>query len=533
MYGETLSNKVKNSNGDGGFDFLRLLKKESTKPDSVASTGPYLAQVLRVRVVTAEEDETTMGAELKNNFTFKSKFSKVAPPNPFAKKRWIIIHGRITNEYISQAPIHNYLPPPAQIGSLEDIGDDFRSDNIIRAHSEFISQTPDTEVPVVGTFIWVDYLDKRGGKLKHPIYLKPLFPSATVGIPSVNKDCPKAVHNKVPPTGGKIKTTPSSPSTLKRSPGTSSKSLSKFYKLHGYTWENFTNEKRKWQKERFSPPTEEELSAAPEIPAAGAALAVTKPYHDNLEGLVAAAEVIHMYFKSTSSPKDKIEVYHASAATRRKSTGSKHNFGIAMDVAVKINGKRLAIWRVWAALIKLAAAEKLPDGAIGYYQQSKNNKIITKGTNIKPYRDGNNNPHYDFRTEDHTGPNDRRKRIRWNWTSTVGSGGKSTVTETYKSFSAKKILKWKGAVKNLYPAHCKQALSDYSPETGTPEPPNTLPTWRQVKDLRKALLAGKQPVANAVVAPGPSPVVEIATRPTPPVTSTPAPPKAPKGEVST
>ena len=515
MYGEAFNKKIKNSIGDGGLDFLRLLKKESTKPDSVASTGPYLAQVLRVEVVTPENDETSLAAELKNNYAYMSRFAKQVPPNPFAKKRWVIVYGRITNEFVSQPPIHNFLPTPAQIGSLSDIGDDALSDNIIRAHDRFVSQTPTSDTPSVGSFVWVDFLDKRGGQLKHPIYIKPLLPSDPAqGAPTVNKECPKAVHNKVPATGGKIKNTPNNPQAIKRIPGSTSSVPMKPYRMHGYRWQDFTHHNKEWQKNRFAP---------------------NKQFGNNMQGLVAAAEVIHMYFKAVF-PKSNIRIIHGHAATKRTSPTSKHNFGIAMDVRVKMNGKVLAIPRVWAALVKLVAAKKLPDGAIGYYQQSKDNKVVTDGTNIEPATGGGNNPHYDFRTETHDGLPASRSRIKWNWTSIEDKKGKPATKTKYKSFSAKKILAWTGGVKNLYPPHCQQALADYTIATGTPSVPLTLPTWKEVVDKRALLKAQNQPLAKATVTPSlatPAALQTATATPTPAPPTKSTAPRPSKGKIQT
>ena len=512
MYGESLKRKLETTLNDGGLDFLRLLKKESTKPDTVASTGPYLAQVLRVEVITANEDEISMAGELKNNYSHASRFAKQVPPNPFEKKRWVIVYGRITNTFVSQPPIHNYLPAPAQIGSLSDIGNDMVSDNIIRAHDRFISQTPTSDSPSVGGFVWVDYLDKRGGKLKHPVYLKPLLPSDPAqGAPTTNPDCPKGIHNKTPPPGGKIKPPPSKPQNINKIPGSTSPVPTEPYRLHGYKWQDFTDHKKEWQKNRFAP---------------------EKEFGENMQGLVAAAEVIHMYFKAVF-PKSTVRIHHGHAATKRTSEGSKHNFGIAMDVRVKMNGKTVAIPRVWAALVKLVAAEKLPDGAIGYYQQSKDNKVVTYGTNIEPYVKGGNNPHYDFRTEPHKGPSGKRNRVKWNWTSIRNAKGKPATKETYKGYSAKKILAWSGGVKNLYPPHCQQALADYTVATGTPAVPSNLPTWKEVKDLRASLKTQNQPLAKATVPPnsGPAPAPKSAVTTPPPKTPPSVPPKPPKGKI--
>ena len=108
-----------------------------------------------------------------------------------------------------------------------------------------------------------------------------------------------------------------------------------------------------------------------------------------------------------------------------------------------------------------------------------------------------------------------KNRSKWNWTTVKKKndppGKKGEKKSTYRSFTAKQVEQWSGALdkdsnpedlanaeklkdgkkrKNpfrrinaFYPPHLRYALAAMS------KPPSDLPTWEQVKQTRKQLLA--------------------------------------------
>ena len=465
-----------------GFAEIRVMLDHAKKTDIISNTGPYMAEVLRATVRT--NPPQGMGADLvKNNEGDNLNHKGEPPKNPKP------------NEF-SKVPI--------------------------RLHHEFLGFKTDLPIPSPGDKIWVNFLNKNNGELKNPVYLAPVMPDETM-IKETLKTIPKPreAFRKDPATGKMIPVN-NDPAGLKRNARTQI-ATGGTYSLHGYTWEQFTSRKGNGNysfgrslKTQFGPPGQKFYM------------------QDNIqEDMLSSVEVIHMFWKSIH-PKSKIIVYHPTAAVKR-SGSSVHDVGAALDVQVKVDGVRQKIKDVWASVIKLAAAGKLPDGGIGHYQQSTGNKITTYGTNIEPDQSprAKNNPHYDTRVKKYwkqkkSGAREANKstrpRSKWNWFSVKGIKG---PIQRYSRFTAKEVAAWSTAVQQnfvtngnettdpkeladinklreggkskvifnpkrhpanrFFPPHLGHALAQM------PDPPNDLPTWEQVKQLRMQLLAQGAP----------------------------------------
>jgi hypothetical protein len=443
-----ISKLFSDSTGDDGLDFLKLLKNESLKTDSLVQTGPYVAYVLQVEDVEIGTS-TSWVDEIKINFGAGEENKLKPAPNPLDNQNWVRVYARITSDYLSGQPnIHAYLPMPKQIGHDKDLTNDVNSQRLIKMHHGFMGNLSETTRPSPGDFIWVDFLDKRN--FHKPVYIKKLTKTPS-GAPCLDGTCPPNPFTKAPAKGQSLnKTTGKDNNSNPNAPVNNSimGSLSpdtdpgpsqcrpsgKPYFLKGYKPSDFT--------------TFEEF--------------IKGKYKDNMELTLCAMEVIAYHFENLY-PNDKISLKIpknpgiAYPPQNMVTAGkNRHHTGKAVDVAVYRNNTAIDKPLIWAAIMKLIIGGHLPDGGVGYFQTNASkgpNKGIktTFSTNLP----GSDWPHYD-------------------WDDSAGRPAKwieATVDNKPVVFSSDALGKWGKAQEwasataaghTHMPAACMQALADTS-----------------------------------------------------------------------
>ena len=443
-----ISKLFSDSTGDDGLDFLKLLKNESLKTDSLVQTGPYVAYVLQVEDVEIGTS-TSWVDEIKINFGAGEENKLKPAPNPLDNQNWVRVYARITSDYLSGQPnIHAYLPMPKQIGHDKDLTNDVNSQRLIKMHHGFMGNLSETTRPSPGDFIWVDFLDKRN--FHKPVYIKKLTKTPS-GAPCLDGTCPPNPFTKAPAKGQSLnKTTGKDNNSNPNAPVNNSimGSLSpdtdpgpsqcrpsgKPYFLKGYKPSDFT--------------TFEEF--------------IKGKYKDNMELTLCAMEVIAYHFENLY-PNDKISLKIpknpgiAYPPQNMVTAGkNRHHTGKAVDVAVYRNNTAIDKPLIWAAIMKLIISGHLPDGGVGYFQTNASkgpNKGIktTFSTNLP----GSDWPHYD-------------------WDDSAGRPAKwieATVDNKPVVFSSDALGKWGKAQEwasataaghTHMPAACMQALADTS-----------------------------------------------------------------------
>jgi len=478
--------------GDGGFDFLKLLKQQSTQQNTINSTGPYVAKVLRVERMPAGVGASWLSG-MKRNIHTDGNHTNNPSPNPLAEKLWVKIHGRITSAYLTGQPeIHSWIPDPEQLGSPEELGEDFASDYAISMHDVFIGMIKDSKIPTPGDLVWVDYLDKRN--LKKPIYIKPLDSTGASGAKTLKPTCASNAFAKQAPSGQDFfskKPTPESADIPDRQRPISSDefllphvvggamipetvdptdlfSLEKEYKLAGYIWTDFTN---------------------------NTTLFRVGDRRNNLEKTVAMAEVIYMYYKWLYPNKD-IKVQNPSAATKKKNAQDQRGWGRALNVTVVVNGQRESLPDVWAALMVLVINGKLPDNSLGAYNLSKGNRIKTFGKNLEGVNN-NNGPYIDWREKCGTGTFSKSK---WLWQSTGNPTNNLAKTHWDNKTAADlagEITTGSSESALRFPKRYAQALTLVQSK----EFPTDLPDWSTVIAFRKKNIENDTNLLGATVIP--------------------------------
>ena len=461
-----ISKLFADSTGDNGLDFLKLLKNESLKTDSLVQTGPYVAMVLQVQDVEIGTSDTWVD-EIKINFGAAEKDALKPAPNPLDNQRWVKVYARVTSDYLSGQPnIHSYIPMPKQLGRDEDLTNDVTSQRLIKMHHGFLGNLSEVTRPSPGDFIWVDFLDKRN--FNKPVYIKKMLKTPS-GAPCLDGTCPPNPFTKAPAKGqalNKVKgkntnTNPNAPSnnpersslSPEKSPGPDKcRPNGKPYTLKGFRPTDFTTYQQYIKGE----------------------------YKDNMEVTLCAMEVMAYHFENLY-PSDKIVLKIpknpgiAYPPQENTPTGkNRHHIGKAVDVAVYRNNTPIDKPLIWAAIMKLIMSGHLPDGGVGYFQTNANkgpNKGIktTFSTNLP----GSDWPHYD-------------------WDNSAGRPAKwieATMDNSPVIFSSDALGKWGKASEwaaathaghTHMPASCMQALSD----TAT-DPCPSLPTLQDVFAARK------------------------------------------------
>ena len=488
-----------------GYDLIQRTAIDALMPNMTEGKGPFLAKVLRVKQVVGGQGHLTWVDELENNFALENPND----PNPFASLSRLIINARITAKYLAGQPnYHAHIPEPTKLGNPDQV--DVKDDVYIDLHDEFISlsETSAAQVPAVGDFVWVDYLDKKNRT--RPVYVGPL--KGVMGIasspPCGVQTTPSKPFNKTPPTGNNVGKAPNRPAELKGKRVNLPPKDSK-YALHGYTLENFTKQVKKFSK--------------------------TPILKVQINKLVAGIEVFHWYVQQLY-PGTKVQVYDPQAATTAgHAAKSSHKFGLGLDFKVKVNGKKISNTKAWAIIIKLITAGKIPDGGVGFYQTAtgpNKGRSTTYGTSRPPsgcphwdpaypqpgeplfvnpiLKDKKGNPVLDKKGKP------KRKKIlpkadgytvrKWYW----GTRNDKRVTIS-SGQSAEALLK-----RPKVPRYAVQAYA------ALPNPDPKMPTWEQVIEMRKRNAASPAPVVNPTVPPAkPEPSVK-AKDPVPKPPETPA-----------
>ena len=377
-----LIEQFNNSTGDDGIDFLRLLKRESLTNDAITGTGPYVAQVLRVEKFAVGEGDGWIN-NIRTNLSNDNINTTSKVPNPLDDKNWIRVYARITSDYLPGQPnIHSHIPMPKQLGSITDLKDDNRSNTLITMHTAFIGKVQNSSLPTPGDFIWVDYLDKSN--LKKPVFIEKIV-TAAGGVPCLDGTCAPPSLAYIPDKGASLNkveknenlNTPGSrqPETFTSSRSIDNSTANKTYELKGYKAEDFTS------------------------------------YNDYIEGkykgefevTLSIMEIITFHFQNMF-PEDNITIKSNKnpgiAYPPRQYFNSKenrHHMGKAFDVEVYKNNKPIDKSIIWASIMKLIDAGKIPDGGVGFYQtnadKGPNSGISTTfGTDL-PASDW---PHYDW-----------------------------------------------------------------------------------------------------------------------------------------
>lgn len=158
----------------------------------------------------------------------------------------------------------------------------------------------------------------------------------------------------------------------------------------------------------------------------------TKQIPENLQNnarkTVAAMEVLHDYWSQAATqtgsdgrPRVKIDVSpNGGHSTGGHVNGSAHYKAQAMDLVVRVDGKRVSNARIYLGLIKLINDGKLPDGGVGYYTSrgafNATGGSITAGTGKYATT---SMPHYDW-----------GRTRKWLW---IGSGDGRTKSRPGKT----------------------------------------------------------------------------------------------------
>lgn len=476
-----------------GYDLLQRTATDYFTNDFTEGKGPFLAKVLRVKQIVGGQGHLTWVDELENNFALENPND----PNPFSSLTRVIINARISGKYLSGQPsYHSHIPEPKKLGNFNEVG--IQDDVYIDLHDEFVSlnETAASAVPKVGDFVWVDYLEKK--TRTRPVYLGPLkgVMGGASSPPCGTQNAPSSTFNKNSPTGNNMGSQANSPGGLKGLK-TSLPPANTTYKLHGYTIKNFTRQKR----------------------------FLNEPFLSQMEKLVSGVEVFHWYVQQLY-PGTKVKVYDPKAATTwGHSAKSSHKWGTGFDFKAKVNGKKISNTKLWAIIIKLITAGKIPDGGVGFYQTAtgpNKGKATTYGTNspssgcphwdpaypqpgeelfVNPIiKDAQGNPVLDKKGKPKVKKLLPKKSgyptRKWYW----GTKNGKTVTKNTGQTAAQLLQR---------PKVPRFAIQEYA---SLPDPDPKMPTWSNVIAMRKQQSGNKAPVQNATV---PSPPAEKSTSPTP------------------
>lgn len=444
------------STGDGGIDYLRLLKKNSLQKDSISGTGPYVAQVLRVEKFTLGSGESWLN-DIKINLSYNNSKTTAPTPNPLDNKRWVRVYARITGDYLPGQPnIHAYIPMPTQLGSVSDLKNDHRSNTLITMHTAFLGSVENAELPTPGDFVWVDYLDKSN--LLKPVFIEKILTSAG-GQPCLDGTCAPPSLAYAPPKGPALNNpqNASVANTSVREPNTADPEFSKRpgdrpYELKVYEASDFTS-------------YDEYL---------------TGQYQGAFHITLSIMEIITFHFEN-AYPKDEITIKPNKnpgiAYPPQKlfnTQENRHHTGKAFDVEIYRNGEPIDKAIIWASLLKLIEAGKIPDGGVGFYQTNADKgpnagMKTTFGTDALP----SDWPHYDWDTSGN-------RPAKWL---------EGTIDDKEVVFSSTALGKWETASKwiqatkdglNHMPPYCVEALM--SPKT-TVHP--SLPTYEDALAARE------------------------------------------------
>ena len=372
MVRNKLRNTLENTTANKGLDALKALRLAGYDRDYITETGPYLAKVLRVEPLL---QNNTWVENAVANADNEAEDGQNAIPNPMEPFRQsFAVTARISSMEGRQIGIHDFIPEPEQLGTKEEIKGDFLSEAAIFNHDVFVPQTLDLPPPELGSYIWVDYLDKQN--LQDGIYIRQMIPSDSIAFPTLTSDCNKPNLNKNTP-GAATGKKPDNPGLGKsKTPAPTPEVISS---LTGYQIQDFT------KTESFK----------------------TGATKKNLLKIVGVAEVITMFFK-TLYPKASIKVIDPTAGRPAgqpeapelivKEAAAFHHSGRALKVEVHKDGNPLPKEEIYAALCLLILKGKLPPGGLGFFQTNKGNGT-NKGisTTLRTNKKASDFPHYDMR----------------------------------------------------------------------------------------------------------------------------------------
>ena len=372
MVRNKLRNTLENTTANKGLDALKALRLAGYDRDYITETGPYLAKVLRVEPLL---QNNTWVENAVANADNEAEDGQNAIPNPMEPFRQsFAVTARISSLEGRQIGIHDFIPEPEQLGTKEEIKGDFLSEAAIFNHDVFVPQTLDLPPPELGSYIWVDYLDKQN--LQDGIYIRQMIPSDSLAFPTLTADCNKPNLNKNTP-GAATGKKPANPGLGKnKTPAPTPEVISS---LTGYQIQDFT------KTESFK----------------------TGATQENLLKIVGVAEVITMFFK-VLYPKASIKVIDPTAGRAAgqpeppelivKEAAAFHHSGRALKVEVHKDGSPLPKEEIYAAMCLLILKGKLPPGGLGFFQTNKGNGT-NKGlsTTLRTNKKASDFPHYDMR----------------------------------------------------------------------------------------------------------------------------------------
>jgi len=466
-----MSNFKDYHNASSGFDLVEKVAANTLTPDITEGKGPFLAKVLRVTQITGGDGDLTWVDELKNNFAIENPDD----PNPFESLNRVMLYGRITSKYLPGQPdYHAHIPEPKKLGPPGEIP--VEDEVYLDLHDEFVSinETAASQVPKVGDFVWVDYLDKKNRE--KPVYVGPLKGVlAIAGQPPCGAapSTPSSTFNQAAPAGGAVPG--GGNAALLKGKTTSTPPPGGKYVLHGYKLTDFTKQPGRFLKE---------------------------PYKSQLQRLVAGVEVLHWYLESLY-PNRKIKIYDPKAATTwGHAAKSSHKWGSGLDFKATVDGKKISNTKTWAILIKLISTGKLPDGGVGFYQTNtgpNKGKSTTFGTSLPPSGCPHWDPEYpqpgETKHPKTVNPKGYSKR-KWYW------GHKNDKKVVKKSSTVQALLK-----RPIVPRYAMQAVA------GLPAPDSKMPTWEQT--IQMLLNVDKQKTNN-----NPAPNAEVPPSKNTPTTTT-------------
>ena len=372
MVRNKLRNTLETTTANKGLDALKALRLSGYDRDYIEETGPYLAKVLRVEPLL--KNNTWVENAVANADSEKSGTDAPVPNplEPFTKS--FVVTARISSLEGRQIGIHDYLPEPEQLGTKEEVKGDFASESAIFNHDVFVPQTLDLPPPELGSYIWVDYLDKQN--LADGIYIRQMIPTDSIAFETLKIQCEKpdlAKNTQGAQTGVQAENP-----GLGKNKG--AKPVSEVVPmLLGYQIEDFT------KSESFKKGVKKE----------------------NLLKIVGVAEVITMFFKAIY-PKSSIKVVAPITARPASSTEPPEllvkeaaafcNTGKALRVEVHKDGTPLPKEEIYAAMCLLILKGKLPPGGLGFFQTNKGDGT-NKGTatTLRTNKKASDFPHYDLR----------------------------------------------------------------------------------------------------------------------------------------
>jgi hypothetical protein len=373
MSRDILRNTLENTYANKGLDALKILRQSGYDRDYIEETGPYLAKVLRVEPLVGT-DTWVDGAAVNAAIDFDKKGKPYNPLEPYSKS--YVVTARISSMEGRQIGIHDYLPEPEQLGTKKDLEGDFKSESAIFNHDSFVPQSLDLPAPELGSYIWVDYLDKQN--LADGIYIRPMVPGDSFAFKTKDDPCPPPYPTKGKGANGAATGKGEKNPGLGKNKG-QPKPDAVVPKLKGYKLEDFT------KSTSFN----------------------ADPKKQNLLKIVGVAEVITMFF-NVLYPKADIKVVAPTTARDKteieqpeltpKEAAKFHYTGLALTVEVHKDNTPMPKEEIYAAMMLLILKGKLPPGGLGFFQTNtgdgtNKDKTTTLGTDSK----ASGFPHYDLR----------------------------------------------------------------------------------------------------------------------------------------